>query len=78
MRGLGETPGHVPRLGEDTRRVLAEAGYSASEIGELERSGVMCRGRPACLPLHITREIRRKLEILIVLEKVAGNSRKLE
>ena len=43
---LSETPGGVRHaghhIGQDTRRVLAEvAGYSADEIAELERAGVV-------------------------------------
>lgn len=34
----------APALGEHNRTVLAEAGYSAAEIGDLERRGVLIRG----------------------------------
>jgi formyl-CoA transferase len=42
---FNRTPGHVeappPRLGQDSDAVLAEAGYSADEVGALRAAGVI-------------------------------------
>jgi len=41
---FSETPGHIggppPLLGEHSREVLRELGYTSAEIEELRRSGV--------------------------------------
>lgn len=39
--GMREDEGHAPRLGEHTRRVLQEAGYSAAEIDRLVQGGAV-------------------------------------
>jgi crotonobetainyl-CoA:carnitine CoA-transferase CaiB-like acyl-CoA transferase len=45
---LSVTPGifryPAPELGQDTRPILEELGFSASEIDRLERDGVIDRG----------------------------------
>lgn len=46
---LGRTPGHLrsaaPMFGQDTDSVLAEAGYSPTQIAELEQAGALARQR---------------------------------
>lgn len=40
-RHLAETQGHVPRLGEDTERVLREFGIAESELAELRETKII-------------------------------------
>jgi crotonobetainyl-CoA:carnitine CoA-transferase CaiB-like acyl-CoA transferase len=37
-------PRHAPQLGEHSREILSEVGYSDEEIGELESAGTVLRG----------------------------------
>ena len=39
--GDPERPRHVPGLGEHTDEILAEAGYSATEVSRLRDTGVV-------------------------------------
>jgi crotonobetainyl-CoA:carnitine CoA-transferase CaiB-like acyl-CoA transferase len=39
--GMREDEGHAPRLGEHTRVVLQEAGYSAGEIDRMVQAGAV-------------------------------------
>ena len=41
----GEIGARAPGLGEHTEQVLKEIGYSEKQIGELERGGVVVRGK---------------------------------